>query len=160
MNKSELGKELKYELTKGYDITRISKWAYNVYSNNLKSLDSETLDLLISLFSMEDDPQFEYTENQLNFLANQLINEAYLYNCRICGLNLGFEPWTDNGACPTHEICPCCGADFGYDDETPAIAKKYRDDWLKKGASWFCPNEKPENWSLEKQLTQIPKDFR
>lgn len=108
---------------------------------------------------MEDDPQFEYTEEELNSLADTLINEDALFNCRVCGLNQGFEPWENNGERPTHEICNCCGADFGLDDCTAPAVKQYRAKWLSNGAKWFCPNEKPANWSLEEQLKNIPKEF-
>ena len=92
--------------------------------------------------------------------VESIIHKYKLYNCRVCGLNQGFEPWENNGERPTHAICPCCGADFGYDDETPLTTKKYRIEWLNNGAQWFCPNEKPENWSLEEQLKNIPKEFQ
>jgi hypothetical protein len=58
------------------------------------------------------------------------------------------------------EICHCCGADFGYDDETLAATRKYREEWINKGAIWFCSDEKPENWSLEEQLKNIPEEFQ
>ncbi len=70
-----IGQLLKLELTKGYDIIRLSRWAYSIYFNNIRSLDSHIEELLEYLFRMEDDPQFEYTEAELQLLAEKLINE-------------------------------------------------------------------------------------
>lgn len=75
MNKQNFGKELKKELLKGYDIVRISRWAFQLYSN-ARSLDPETRDILEKLFSMEDDPQFEISQEELTELADKLIEEG------------------------------------------------------------------------------------
>lgn len=72
----KLGKELKIELEKKYDIVKISRWAYKIYSDNCRFLNSLTEETLEYLFRMEDDPQFEYTEEELKLLAELLINEA------------------------------------------------------------------------------------
>ena len=39
MNKQMIGKELKLQLEKGYDIVRISRWASRIFSDNIRSLD-------------------------------------------------------------------------------------------------------------------------
>ncbi len=75
MNKQRLGEELKLQLEKGYDIVAISRWAYRIFSDNCRALDPSIREILEYLFSMEDDPQFEYTEQELNLLAEMLINE-------------------------------------------------------------------------------------
>ncbi|MDQ3239267.1 MAG: hypothetical protein M3P33_01970 [bacterium] len=74
MNKQHFGKELQKQLLQKYDIVKISRWAYQLYSNNCRSLDSEMREILEYLFSMEDDPQFEYTEEELRLLAQKLID--------------------------------------------------------------------------------------
>ncbi len=56
---------------------------------------------------------------------------------------------------PIQFVCPCCGFEFGNDDD-PGTAKgsafeEYRDEWIKRGAPWFSPHLKPENWSVTKQ---------
>jgi len=76
MNKQMIGKELKSELAQGYDIVRISRWALRVFSENIRSLDASSRDILEKLFSMEDDPQFELTADELCALANKLIDEG------------------------------------------------------------------------------------
>jgi hypothetical protein len=75
MNKQELGKQLKSLLAMESDIVKISHWAFRIYSNNRQNLDSSMREILECLFSMEDDPQFEYTEKELKLLAEMLINE-------------------------------------------------------------------------------------
>ena len=75
--------------------------------------------------------------------------------CRVCGYKLKFFPWESDNNTPTFEICPCCGAEFGYDDYTPQSVMAYRENWIKSGSKWFDPAKKPDNWSLEKQLHNI-----
>ena len=81
-------------------------------------------------------------------------------NCRVCGLRQEDAPWGPDGKIPTHEICDCCGVEFGYEDSSVKSALNYRNEWLKEGARWFRPKAKPSNWNLEKQLTCIPNAFR
>jgi len=76
MNKKELGIALKTELDKGYDIVRISKWAFKLFSEDPRVFNSEAREILQRLFSMQDDPQFEYTEQDLKSLSLELIKEG------------------------------------------------------------------------------------
>jgi hypothetical protein len=70
-------------------------------------------------------------------------------NCPICGL-----PWSEaieqEEARCSFEICDCCGCEYGYDDYP-----KYREEWIRKGAPWFDPKERPLNWNLEEQLKYV-----
>lgn len=81
------------------------------------------------------------------------------HNCRVCGLYIEELPWGEDGNCPTYEICPCCGVEFGNEDYTIQSVKEYREDWIKKGANWFEPDEKPKNWNLENQLKDVSKEY-
>lgn len=74
-NNKNLGEELKLQLISGYEIVKISRWAYKIYSHNCRYLDSPTEEILEYLFRMEDDPQFEYTEQELRLLAEMLIHK-------------------------------------------------------------------------------------
>ena len=74
MNKKELGEQLKVLLKKEIDIVILSRWAFSIYSNNCRNLDPSMEEILEYLFSMEDDPQFELTEQELSLLAEMLIN--------------------------------------------------------------------------------------
>ncbi|MBP0000045.1 MAG: hypothetical protein J7641_13790 [Cyanobacteria bacterium SID2] len=79
--------------------------------------------------------------------------------CRICGLLQLNPPWGIDGRTPSFEICDCCGAEFGYNDVTLQTIYQYRQSWLSQGANWFDRTQKPEGWSLEAQLKQIPDRF-
>ncbi|MBA3721679.1 MAG: hypothetical protein H0W88_04690 [Parachlamydiaceae bacterium] len=74
MNKKQLGQELIAQLNLGFDIVKISRWAHKINFENIKNIDSSMHVILQTLFSMEDDLQFEYTENELRMIANNLIN--------------------------------------------------------------------------------------
>ena len=80
--------------------------------------------------------------------------------CRICGLIQLEAPWGEDGKTPNFEICACCGVEFGYEDSTITGIKSYRKNWLDAGATWEEENEKPDNWSIDAQLRNIPKNFQ
>lgn len=70
----QLGNQLNEELKKGYDVIRISRWALRIYFSSVRELTVTQKDVIMGLFTMEDDPQFEYSEEQLKLLATMLIN--------------------------------------------------------------------------------------
>ena len=80
-------------------------------------------------------------------------------NCRVCGLHLQEPPWGENGTDPNWEICPCCGVEFGYEDQTVESANRFRNEWIANGAVWFENSEKPIDWKLEHQLDKRPNGF-
>jgi len=82
------------------------------------------------------------------------------YHCRVCGLMQDFQPWGEDGHTPSFEICGCCGVEFGYQDCTPEYIKKFREEWLNKGTKWANPDEKPMDWSLAKQMENIPEEYK
>ena len=87
-------------------------------------------------------------------------NNNELYMCRVCGKQQEDPPWGNDGRYGSFEICDCCGVEFGHEDFTVESTHAYRKQWLKEGAKWFMPKEKPEGWSLENQLQQIPQKFK
>lgn len=57
----------------------------------------------------------------------------------------------------SYDVCPCCGFEFGNDDEPGGDAvgdsfEKYLADWISRGQKWFTPTMKPAGWDLNKQL--------
>jgi hypothetical protein len=56
----------------------------------------------------------------------------------------------------SYEVCDCCGFEFGNDDEpstgAPVSFDSYRNDWIKRGATWQNPAKMPPDWSLGRQL--------
>ena len=73
------------------------------------------------------------------------------YICHVCGYDgLDEEPYKENEKIPSHDICDCCGCEFGYDDN-----EQYRLKWIESGGKWFNPKLKPEAWNLERQLKNV-----
>ncbi len=80
--------------------------------------------------------------------------------CRVCGLIQDEEPWGENGENPNFAICGCCGTEFGYEDCTKESVKANRKRWLEAGANWWVLKEKPKYWDIEKQLQNIPANYK
>ena len=77
MNKScnvQIGEELKKQLSKGYDIAKISNWAYDFSLNMRNELTPHLQDILRRIYLMDAGPEFVYSEKELNLLAEKLIN--------------------------------------------------------------------------------------
>lgn len=84
-----------------------------------------------------------------------------LTTCKVCGFYYkDYYPWGEFGDCPTFDFCVCCGTEFGYQDATPAAAKKKRDEWIHAGAKWNSPEHQPNNWNLQQQLENIPNEYK
>lgn len=78
------------------------------------------------------------------------------YTCPVCGYSKLHHPARDpNTGDPSFEICPSCGCEFGYDDATQSAIEKYRSNWISRGAPWFRPEFRPENWSLKRQVKRV-----
>ena len=87
-------------------------------------------------------------------------NNQEAYFCRVCGLEQLTKPWGDDEMTPSFEICDCCGVEFGYEDCKPESVLKYRKRWVEQKNKWFNPKEMPADWSLEKQMDNIPLPYR
>lgn len=75
-SKKEIGECLKKELDNGYDITRISNWAYDLlYIKVTNQPLPEISSILRDISMMNAGPEFEYTEKELRLLIEMLINE-------------------------------------------------------------------------------------
>lgn len=83
-----------------------------------------------------------------------------LYRCRVCGWLNREPPWGVDGRTPLYDYCPCCGVEFGYQDATPEGARKFREAWIGSSAAWSEPEERPDDWSLDEQLADIPAGFQ
>lgn len=94
--------------------------------------------------------------------------------CPVCGFADLYELAYDDDGQGSFDICPCCGFQFGVDDdvelENGDLMKKsqthrmYRDNWLKSEAPVFSDDRYPKEWKhngkvkkehLEKQLKNI-----
>jgi hypothetical protein len=77
------------------------------------------------------------------------------YLCLVCGYNGLKEPPYDKHGAPSYEICPCCGFEFGFEEQGNMV--HFRKEWIKKGAQWFTPVAKPVPWDFKKQLAKLTK---
>jgi len=71
-NCRELGEELKNQLKQGYDIKRISSRFFEIHLEDYRQDDPLIIEVIDYLSMMEEDPQFEYTEEQLLKIAEFL----------------------------------------------------------------------------------------
>ena|SRR6266496_5225385 len=77
----------------------------------------------------------------------------HYYTCPICGYaEMPYPP-------ARHEICPCCGTEFGYDDFTRSH-RDLRNNWLAQGGPWFSPVHTPPNgWNPFVQVLRAGYEF-
>ncbi|MEK4669955.1 hypothetical protein [Niallia sp. FSL R7-0271] len=79
------------------------------------------------------------------------------YICSVCGFDKLPGPlYSETGIPDVSLICRCCGFQSGFDDaELGYSFESYRNEWIQNGAEWFREAEKPVNWDLVKQLSNI-----
>jgi hypothetical protein len=70
-----------------------------------------------------------------------------MFLCPVCCFDKMPDPPQD------YNICPCCGTEFGYDDEFKSFAQ-LRQEWITGGMRWFFHNP-PPFWSGSLQLARI-----
>lgn len=75
-----------------------------------------------------------------------------LFTCSVCGYpGLDEQPY-DSLGCPSYNICPSCGTEFGYDDSSNAHAV-LRADWINAGMIWWSTSTtQPHRWDPLSQL--------
>jgi hypothetical protein len=60
----------------------------------------------------------------------------------------------------SHEICPCCGFQFGLSDfpyeERDELIAKWRKKWIANGCIWKHGSP-PDSWDPQKQLESLNK---
>ncbi len=73
-SKKEISQKLKEELDKGYNLTRISNWAFDVYIT-IRNDPTEVNSILERLSLMDAGTEFEYNEADLRLLVDLLNDE-------------------------------------------------------------------------------------
>jgi hypothetical protein len=79
------------------------------------------------------------------------------YPCPVCGWpELNEPPRSPEGAA-SFEICPCCGFQFGYDDDARGQTyEQARIRWITSGTPWWSNSRPaPENWNASRQLARV-----
>jgi len=74
------------------------------------------------------------------------------YICPVCGYNKLEDPPAN------HEICPCCGTQFGYHNTTKSY-EDLRKNWVSNGLHWHSRVETPPlGWNPYVQLANISQN--
>lgn len=71
---SEFGKALKQKISQQLDVVAIGAWAYSFYFKNMRDIDLSFRELLLTLNTMEEGPEFAYSYEELNQIADDLIS--------------------------------------------------------------------------------------
>jgi hypothetical protein len=85
-------------------------------------------------------------------MTNSNLNNRHI--CPVCGYPNLEEPPYDQYGCPSSEICPCCGTEFGYDDANISH-NELRNKWIIKGMKWYVKEKQPEGWDVNVQLKAL-----
>ena len=67
------GQELKDRVLQKQCVAEIGHWSYSVYLENIDDIDLEFRDILLTLNTMEDGPEFAFTYAELEQIADDLI---------------------------------------------------------------------------------------
>jgi len=84
----------------------------------------------------------------------------FTFVCPVCGWPELMRPPRSISGGASHEICPCCGYEFGYTDTIKDIAyNKWREKWIEDGMPWRSSDIEPvpANYDPEKQLSNLKK---
>lgn len=69
--KKQFGKELKIQVTNQVPVHEIGRWAFSIYLE--EDVEQGLNDILITINTMEDGPEFAFTYDELNQIADDLI---------------------------------------------------------------------------------------
>jgi len=78
------------------------------------------------------------------------------YRCRVCAYDQMPYPPKD------YNICPCCGIEYGLDNQFESY-QNLRDRWLLDGGAWFSnvePFRMPPHWDAWSQLDLAEYPYR
>jgi len=83
------------------------------------------------------------------------------FKCRVCGLaQFPDLPWGENGKESSYEICPCCGVEFGHEDDGLLNCLRLRRQWVEdRHCGWWSPRLRPRDWDIPAQIRGIASAF-
>ncbi|MFF7366062.1 hypothetical protein [Streptomyces sp. NPDC008125] len=87
------------------------------------------------------------------------MSEKEEFICRVCGYDFEDIP-TWIGIFSQGVICNCCNMEAGLEDADLKRVRMYRGWWVAEGASWARPADKPADWDLLTQMSNVPKKWR
>jgi len=71
--KEIFGRKLKEKIITNQSLFKIGIWAHSIYLEYIDDIDLEFRDILLTLNTMELGPEFEFTYEELNKIADDLI---------------------------------------------------------------------------------------
>ena len=71
--REQFGKELKQRLTNKEATESIGSWSYTIYMDHLREIDDILEEILTTLNTMELGPEFAFSYEELNQIADDLI---------------------------------------------------------------------------------------
>lgn len=79
------------------------------------------------------------------------------HTCPVCGWPELQEPPRSPTGAASFELCPCCGFEFGYDDDDQGVTyEQARARWIAGGMKWWSGTRpSPEDWDPLKQITAV-----
>jgi hypothetical protein len=80
--KRDFGTDLRIEMQKGFDVDRLSQWAYVTYLDHASELECGLYDKIMDVVVMQEGDEFHLTEEQLRALADSLLDEPDQATCR------------------------------------------------------------------------------
>lgn len=77
------------------------------------------------------------------------------HTCPVCGWPKLHEPPRNESGGASFELCPCCGFEFGFDDDDQGLTyEQARARWIAAGMKWWSSSRKaPRGWNPAQQLT-------
>jgi transposase-like protein len=80
------------------------------------------------------------------------------FSCPVCGYDELEDAAYDEHGCASFEICPSCGTEFGYDDNSKEHSR-LRDQWKHQGMKWWSNSvSPPDGWDPVAQLRRARFD--
>ena len=78
------------------------------------------------------------------------------FQCPVCGYPDLAEPPRAEDGYPSYEVCPSCGFEFGFDDDSQGVShEEYRQKWIREGCQWFSSEGPPAGWDPQEQLRSL-----
>lgn len=79
------------------------------------------------------------------------------YECPVCGYPSLVDPPHSPTGGASHEICPSCGFEFGYTDDSEGFTyEQWRNDWIANGMPWNGIGIRPPlEWDPVQQLRAV-----
>jgi hypothetical protein len=72
--RKDFGARLKEQLTVDYDVVKVARWAHKEYLDHCRELELDLVHEMMKIIAMEEGPEFELTEQEIQSLAVELQN--------------------------------------------------------------------------------------